>query len=313
MQNYAYQTDLFNRKKNSFTREYKVYHDGSHYIARESVKGRNRTVTRRGHSALITLFDILYDETIKNDIATDEEKKRYITDRLINDYCVDTPDIDIFVEENFGRKTRNIWQREKRFRRKAYLNRWNFFVTFTYDGKKHTEETFIKRLRKCLANLHTRRGWRYMGVTERGEESGRFHYHFLMYIPDGQMVGKLYKKRDYSKKHGTVQETISNEFFERKFGRNDFQEIIMNVNGGNAVEYCLKYMRKTNTRGIYSRGIPTELTKRLDKKYDFAAEIVNDKVKDYAYYAQKWVLFDGVIDYDRDIRPLTLPKLRLVS
>lgn len=313
MQNYAYQTDLFNRKKNSFTREYKVYHDGSHYIARESVKGRNRTVTRRGRSALITLFDILYDETIKNDIATDEEKKRYITDRLINDYCVDTPDIDIFVEENFGRKTRNIWQREKRFRRKAYLNRWNFFVTFTYDGKKHTEETFIKRLRKCLANLHTRRGWRYMGVTERGEESGRFHYHFLTYIPDGQMVGKLYKKRDYSKKHGTVQETISNEFFERKFGRNDFQEIIMNVNGGNAVEYCLKYMRKTNTRGIYSRGIPTELTKRLDKKYDFAAEIVNDKVKDYAYYAQKWVLFDGVIDYDRDIRPLTLPKLRLVS
>ena len=313
MQNYAYQTDLFNRKKNPFTREYKVYHDGSHYIARESVKGRYRTVTRPGRSALITLFDILYDETIKNDIATDEEKKRYITDRLINDYCVDTPDIDIFVEENFGRKTRNIWQREKRFRRKAYLNRWNFFVTFTYDGKKHTEETFIKRLRKCLANLHTRRGWRYMGVTERGEESGRFHYHFLMYIPDGQMVGKLYKKRDYSKKHGTVQETISNEFFERKFGRNDFQEIIMNVNGGNAVEYCLKYMRKTNTRGIYSRGIPTELTKRLDKKYDFAAEIVNDKVKDYAYYAQKWVLFDGVIDYDRDIRPLTLPKLRLVS
>ena len=313
MQNYAYQTDLFNRKKNPFTREYKVYHDGSHYIARESVKGRNRTVTRRGRSALITLFDILYDETIKNDIATDEEKKRYITDRLINDYCVDTPDIDIFVEENFGRKTRNIWQREKRFRRKAYLNRWNFFVTFTYDGKKHTEETFIKRLRKCLSNLHTRRGWRYMGVTERGEESGRFHYHFLMYIPDGQMVGKLYKKRDNSKKHGTVQETISNEFFERKFGRNDFEEIIMNVNGGNAVEYCLKYMRKTNTRGIYSRGIPTELTKRLDKKYDFAAEIVNDKVKDYAYYAQKWVLFDGVIDYDRDIRPLTLPKLRLVS
>lgn len=313
MQNCAYQIDLFNRKQNPFTVEYKVYHDGSHYIARKSVKGRKKITKPRERSALITLFDILYDETIKNDVATDEEKKRYITDRLINDYCVEMPDLDVFVEENFGRKTRNIWQREKRFRRKAYLNRWNYFVTFTYDGKKHTEETFIKRLRKCLANLHTRRGWRYMGVTERGEESGRFHYHFLMYIPDGQMVGKLYKKRDYSKKRGTVQETICNEFFERKFGRNDFEEIIMNVNGGNAVEYCLKYMRKTNTRGIYSRGIPTELTKRLDKKYDFAAEIVNDKVKDYTYYAQKWVLFDGVIDYDRDIKPLTLPKLRLVS
>ena len=185
--------------------------------------------------------------------------------------------------------------------------------TFTYDGKKHTEETFIKRLRKCLANLHTRRGWRYIGVTERGEENGRFHYHFLMYIPDGQMVGKLYRKHDYSKKHGTIQETICSEFFERKFGRNDFEELIMNVNGGNAVKYCLKYMRKTNSRGIYSRGTPAELTKELDKTYAFAAEIVNDKIRDFDNYAPKWVLFDGVIDYDRDIKPLTLPRLRLVS
>ena len=96
MQNCAYQIDLFNRKKNPFTREYKIYHDGSHYIARESVKGRNRIVNRRGRSALITLFDILYDETIKSDVATDEEKKRYITDRLINDYCVEMPDLDVF-------------------------------------------------------------------------------------------------------------------------------------------------------------------------------------------------------------------------
>ena len=87
----------------------------------------------------------------------------------------------------------------------------------------------------------------------------------------------------------------------------------MNVNGGNAVKYCLKYMRKTNSRGIYSRGTPAELTKELDKTYAFAAEIVNDKIRDFDNYAPKWVLFDGVIDYDRDIKPLTLPKLRLVS
>ena len=312
MQN-VYQIDLFNRTKNPFTSEYKIYHDGSHYIARESVKGLKRRARKRERSELVTLFDFLFDEAIKSDIATDEEKKQYIEDKFINDYCIELPDIKDFIEENFARKMRNIWQREKRFRRKAYLNRWNYFVTFTYDGKKHTEETFIKRLRKCLANLHTRRGWRYIGVTERGEENGRFHYHFLMYIPDGQMVGKLYKKRDYSKKRGTVQETICNEFFERKFGRNDFEELIMNVNGGNAVEYCLKYMRKTNSRGIYSRGTPAELAKELDKTYAFAAEIVNDKIRDFDNYAQRWVLFDGVIDYDRDIKPLTLPKLRLVS
>ena len=90
------------------------------------------------------MFDFLFDEAIKSDIATDEEKKQYIEDKFINDYCIELPDIKDFIEENFARKMRNIWQREKRFRRKAYLNRWNYFVTFTYDGKKHTEETFIR-------------------------------------------------------------------------------------------------------------------------------------------------------------------------
>ena len=149
MQN-AYQIDLFNRKKNPFTSEYKIYHDGSHYIARKSVKGLKRKTKKRECSKLTKLFDFLFDEAIKSNIATDEEKKQYIEDKLINDYCIDMPDIKQFIEENFKRKIRNIWQREKRFRRKAYLNRWNYFVTFTYDGKKHTEETFIKRLRKIM-------------------------------------------------------------------------------------------------------------------------------------------------------------------
>lgn len=131
MQN-VYQIDLFNRTKNPFTSEYKIYHDGSHYIARESVKGLKRRARKRERSELVTLFDFLFDEAIKSDIATDEEKKQYIEDKFINDYCIELPDIKDFIEENFARKMRNIWQREKRFRRKAYLNRWNFFVTFTY-------------------------------------------------------------------------------------------------------------------------------------------------------------------------------------
>ena len=131
MQNF-YQIDLFNRTKNPFTGEYKIYHDGSHYIARKSVKGLKRKAKKHERSELTKLFDFLFDEAIKNDIATDEEKKQYIEDKLINDYCIDMPDIKEFIEENFKRKMRNIWQREKRFRRKAYLNRWNYFVTVTY-------------------------------------------------------------------------------------------------------------------------------------------------------------------------------------
>ena len=80
MQN-VYQIDLFNRTKNPFTSEYKIYHDGSHYIARESVKGLKRRARKRERSELVTLFDFLFDEAIKSDIATDEEKKQYRTAR----------------------------------------------------------------------------------------------------------------------------------------------------------------------------------------------------------------------------------------
>ena len=68
-------------------------------------------------------------------------------------------------------------------------------------------------------------------------------------------------------KRGTVKETISNDFFEKRFGRNDFEEIFMAANGKDAGKYCLKYMRKTNSRAIYGRGIPTEYERTLDITY----------------------------------------------
>ena len=149
-----------------------------------------------------------------------------------------------------------------------------------------------------------------MGVAERGEENGRFHYHFLMYIPDGEMVGNLYKRKDYSKKLGAVKETISNDFFEKRFGRNDFEEIIMNVHGSQAVNYCLKYMRKTNCRAIYSRGVPSEIEMTLDKDYDFACSLtVNNTTHDYSL--DRWVIWDSRVVYERDVMPSTLSIRRL--
>ena len=63
-------------------------------------------------------------------------------------------------------------------------------MTFTCDPIKLTQESFMKKLRKCLANLHTRRGWRYMGVFEYGEVTGAIHFHVLLYVPEncGYMV-----------------------------------------------------------------------------------------------------------------------------
>ena len=129
------------------------------------------------------------------------------------------------------------------------------------------------------------------------------HFHCILYVPAGQMVGKITHKKEYSKRLGKVKETFSNDFFERKFGRNDFEELnIMEMKNGSAVAYILKYLRKTGERIVYSRGIPTEISKTLDDRV-FAAEITDD-------YVPKFVIFDNVIKWDRDILPLTLRKRR---
>lgn len=241
---------------------YRIYSDGSHYIAREATHAKAPQRTKRDKTEIDEIFAFLYADGLKCDM-TDKELREFILTNL-EDCFPDFPDMEKYVNENVDRLNRNAWQREKRFRRKAYLNRWNYFVTFTYNGKKHTEETFRKKLRKCLSNLHTRRGWNFMGVWERGEETDRLHFHCILYVPAGEMVGKITQKKEYSKRLGKVKETFSNDFFERKFGRNDFEELnIMEMKNGSAVAYILKYLRKTGERIVYSRGIPTEISKVL--------------------------------------------------
>ena len=80
---------------------------------------------------------------------------------------------------------------------------------------------------------------------------------------------------------------------------------MIEMRNGNAIRYLLKYLRKTDERVIYSRGIPTEFCKRMDENA-FAAPIEDD-------YVPKFVVFDNVIDWERDIKPLTQRRLRLVA
>lgn len=206
-------------------------------------------------------------------------------------------DLDEYVAEKIEKKQRNAYARKKRFRRKAALNRWNYFVTITYDDKKHTAETFRKKLRKCLSNLHTRRGWKYMGVFELAPDTGRLHFHALIYVPDGQMLGEIVEKKDYSTAQGKVQITHSNSFFAESFGRNDFEGLnAMELKRGNTLNYLLKYISKTGERIVYSRGIPTEIYKKV-KDNDIATKMLD--------FVEKFVLFDDTIDWERDIMHYT--------
>ena len=202
-------------------------------------------------------------------------------------------DLDKYVADKIERQHRNMFARKKRFRRKGYLNTWTHFVTLTYDDEKQTAETFRKKLRKCLSNLHTRRGWKYMGVFEESPETGRLHFHGLFYIPKGEMVGRIVERRDYSTKQGKMMIRHESEFFADSLGRNDFEEITMEeLRHGKTLEYILKYIEKTGERVVYSRGIPSQVCKVLP-----AREIVG-RLHDFM---TKYVLFDDTIDWKRDV------------
>jgi hypothetical protein len=266
---------------------YKIYNDGGHYIA--TVPACDK---RKGqHSGKSTIFDPLFDYFYLSSIKLglkDSERFDYIKSGLTDNFG-DACDFDNYIAKSIERKVSNLHGRKRRFRRKAFLNDWNYFVTVTYDDRKHTADSFKRKLKKCLANLHTRRGWKYMGVFEVSPNE-RIHFHAIMYIPDGEMIGIVTETKDYNFKYGNMKSAMQNSFFLNRFGRNDFERLEhFELEYGNTINYLLKYMGKTDERIVYSRAIPTELFKRLDKD-DIAAELYD--------FVCKYILFDDVFDDD---------------
>ena len=115
---------------------YRIYSDGTHYIARVATRAKVPKRPKREKTEIDDIFAFLYADGLKCDM-TDKELREFILTNL-EDHFPAFPDLEKYVNENVDRMIRNAWQREKRFRRKAYLNRWNYFVTFTYNGKKQT-------------------------------------------------------------------------------------------------------------------------------------------------------------------------------
>ncbi len=268
----------------------KIYNDGSHYVAIESVNKSPHTKKERGVKKDLTDMDISFDElyflALQQDL-TFKEQRKFVRDGISEKYGDAGEVLDKWLDGKFDIKLRNIESRKKRFRRKAYLNNWNYFVTFTYDSKRQTEESFRKGLRKCLSNLHTRRGWKYMGVWEYGKEEQRLHFHALLFVPQGQMIGEVEEKQEYSKRKHKMITRFENDFF-LKFGRNDFQPISKkSLTKGRTLDYILKYITKTNEKIVYSRGIPS----------DFFDDVKDDDiVAQFEDYVIKYVLFDDIYD-----------------
>ena len=162
-----------------------------------------------------------------------------------------------YAISNSARKKINAIRRKVRLSKKANLQTWNFFCTFTYDSEKHTEESFRKSLRNTLKHFVNRKGWKHIGVWERGGETNRLHFHGIFYIPPNCMVGEIIETKDYSTKDNRMQTAHQNTYFLERYGRNDFQPLGSPEEVQHSLGYLMKYIEKSGERLIYGGKLPT--------------------------------------------------------
>ena len=148
------------------------------------------------------LFNELYMKYIN---LSKRERKQTIIKEMLSYFKKEQHCID-FVNINLERKQLNLICRRVRMCRKANLANFNYFCTFTYNDKLHSETSFKKALKTCFRNLCYRKGWKYMGVWERAPKTNRLHFHGLFYVPDITIL-ELITVKDYDTISHKMQES----------------------------------------------------------------------------------------------------------
>lgn len=245
------------------------------------------------------LFEKYYSEYINE--RRSERRKKIIEAML--PYFDDRTATENFVDVNMARKKRNLICRRVRMVRKANLADFNYFVTLTYDDKKHTECSFKKQLKTCFRNMCYRRNWKYMGVWERSPEKKRLHFHGLFNIPDNAVVGEFQEVTDYSTNQHAMQTINQNTYFAERFGRNDFKELDKRLLG-ESLGYLMKYLEKTGEKIVYSKGLPQF----------FISDIMeNDIVCTIGQEDRKLLLFDDFKCWDEGVKVGTVSKATIAQ
>ena len=268
----------------------KVYNDGSHYIAipqaKQSWKKRKRAnIQSSKELGQKQAFEKSYNE---NKGKSKREKIENINKEL-KGHFENEEQLQNFVDENLERKKRNLIERRKRLYRKAYLQVWSYFCTFTFDDNKLNEEEFKKKLANCFKKLSYRKCWKYIGVWERSPVNNRLHFHGIFYTPT--MIGEFIEKRDYSTKNHKMQTTYQNTYFLNRFGRNDFEEITLQ-NISQSISYITKYIEKSGERIVYSKNLTTY----------FISDILDDDVVcTIGIEDRKLLLFDNFKCWDEGV------------
>lgn len=256
----------------------KVYFDGSHYIG---IPHTTQSWKKRIHKSTPNETELQVKEKLNQ--STNETKKEK-TERITNEINTKVNDIkksQEIVNKVIEKENRNKIVRLTRLYRKANLQQWNYFCTFTYNSTKLTEEEFRKKFLNCLRHLATRKGWKYIGVFERSPVNQRLHFHGIFVIPERL---DLIETKDYSTKSHQIQITHQNTFFLERFGRNDFKPIENNIGINEAIIYMLKYIRKTGEKVIYSKHLQTYFVTDIEE---------NDVVCTIGQEDRKILLFDN--------------------
>lgn len=216
------------------------------------IKANQKKMKEQKQLTKKALFENLYSKYI--DLPKNKRRSKIIEE--MRSYFKNEERAEHYVDANMARKKKNLIYRRIRLTRKANLQEFNYFCTFTYDGNKNTEQSFKKKLINTLSHFSSRKGWKYIGVWERSPEKKRLHFHGIFYIPDGTMPGTLEEKKDYNFKTHDRKVTVQNTYFNERFGRTDFEKIEDVNRLGDAMAYLMKYLEKSGEKIVYSRRLP---------------------------------------------------------
>lgn len=273
----------------------KVYHDGSHYIAIPQGSFPSGKGIKKRHTAMSTPEQIEHKQAFESAYKESKELPKRQRDNFLNEQLKDAIPDDTkrkeFIAENKDRKKRNRSKRYSLLWRKVRLQQhWNWFLTFTYSDELHTEESFKAKLKDTLKKLVQRRGWKYLGVWERGEENNRLHFHGIFVIPENGMVGDLKTVTEYSTRKKRMRTKIQNTYFLKRFGKNEFEEITPH-NVETSVKYIVKYIEKDGGRICQGGDV---------KPYMLANILGEDVITAYGVEDRKLLLFDDFTCIDDD-------------
>ena len=239
----------------------KISFDGSHYIAtpKENFpQGHKRRRASRPLSIEETETKEQFETAYKESQQLPRKERKAFMRKAMEETIPDKEQRQEYIEQQNERKKINAIRRKVRLSKKVNLQReWSYFCTFTFSDEKHTEESFRKSLRNTLKHLVNRKGWKHIGVWERGGENGRLHFHGIFYIPLNGMVGEIAETKDYNTKAHRMQTAHQNTYFLERYGRNDFQPLGSPEEVQHSLGYLMKYIEKSGEKLIYGGKLPT--------------------------------------------------------